>query len=201
MSAYNKSKSAMRKIIATINLTIDGFCDHTVSLPEEEMHEIHEHYRELLSHGDAILYGRKTYQLMEFWKTLLEKPSEEKSMNDFAVVIDKIPKIVFSNTLKTIDWDTARLSDQTLEEEVLQLKQQSGKAVFVGSRSLILQLMKLNLIDEYQLCVYPIVGGGSLPLFENIHDSTIFKLIKTKIFRGGAIILYYEPRKEKQPSS
>lgn len=88
----------MRKVIAAFNMTLDGFCDHTAGLPDEE---IHQHYTELLSQGDAILYGRITYQLMEFWRTFLENPSEEKSMNDFAVAIDKIPKIVFSHYLKT----------------------------------------------------------------------------------------------------
>lgn len=182
----------MRKIIAAINLTLDGFCDHTALSPGEE---IHEHYRELLGQGDAILYGRITYGLMEFWKPFLEKPSEEKSMNDFARAIDKIPKIVFSHTLKATDWDTARLSNQTLEEEVLALKQQSGKPIFVGSRSLILQLMNLNLIDEYQFCIHPVVAGSGLPLFENIQNRTAFKLIKTKVFNEGAIVLYYEPVK------
>src|SRR6187399_2890259 len=132
----------MSKIIAAINMTLDGFCDHTAGLPDEE---IHQHYTELLSDADAILYGRITYQLMEFWRTLLENPSDEKSMNDFAIAIDKIQKIVFSHTLKNVEWDSVRLSDQAIEEEVLELKQQRGKDILVGSRSLIIQLMKLNL--------------------------------------------------------
>jgi len=184
----------MRKIIAAINMTLDGFCDHTAGLPDEE---IHQHYTELLGQADLILYGRITYQLMEFWRTLLENPSDEKSMNDFAIAIDKIPKIVFSHTLKDVEWDSARLSDQSIEEEVLELKQQSGKDILIGSRSLIIQLMKLNLIDEYQLCVHPVVAGSGLPLFENINDRTILKLIKTKTFSGGAVTLYYEPTIEK----
>ena len=130
---------------------------------------------------------------MEFWRTLIENPSGEKSMDDFAVVIDKIPKIVFSDTLKNVAWESAKLANQDLEEEVLELKQQSGKDILVGSRSLIIQLMKLNLIDEYQLCVHPVIAGSGLPLFENINDRTILKLFKTKIFGSGAITLYYEP--------
>jgi dihydrofolate reductase len=184
----------MRKVIAAINMTLDGFCDHTAGLPDEE---IHQHYTELLSQAGVILYGRITYQLMEFWRTLVENPSDEKSMNDFAIAIDKIPKIVFSHTLKDIDWDTARLSDKSIEEEVLELKQQSGKDILIGSRSLIIQLMKLNLIDEFQLCIHSVVAGSGLPLFENINDRTIFKLIKTKTFIGGAVTLYYEPTSEK----
>src|SRR5690606_2705653 len=180
----------MKKVIAAFNMTLDGFCDHTAGLPDEETHQ---HYTELLGQGDAILYGRTTYQLMEFWRTFLENPSEEESMNDFAMAIDKIPKIVFSHTLKNVDWQSATLATRDLKETVLGLKRQSGKDIFIGSRSLIIQLMNLNLIDEYQICVYPVVAGNGLPLFENISDRAILKLVKTKIFKGGAVILYYEP--------
>lgn len=184
----------MRKLIAAINTTLDGICDHTAVIPDEE---IHQHYTELLRQGDAILYGRTTYELMEFWRSLLENPSEEKSMNDFAKAIDEIPKIVFSRTLKNVDWESATIAKRDLKEIVLELRQQSGKDIFVGSPSLIIQLMKLNLIDEYQLCVHPVVAGGGLSLFENINDRTILKLIKTKTFSGGAVTLYYEPTNEK----
>jgi dihydrofolate reductase len=87
----------MRKIVAVINMTIDGILDHTEGLPDEE---IHEYYTELLREADTILYGRTTYQLMQFWQTLVENPSGEKSMDEFALAIDKVPKIVFSNTLE-----------------------------------------------------------------------------------------------------
>lgn len=184
----------MRKLIAAINMTLDGFCDHTVIIPNEE---IHQHYADLLSNADIILYGRITYQLMQYWQTFIKNPSGEKDMDDFAKAIDKIPKIVFSHTLKSTEWDTAKLANQPVEEEVLELRQQSGKDIFVGSRSLIIQLMELNLIDEYQLCVHPVVAGSGLPLFENISDRTIFKLIKTKTFSGGAVTLYYEPTNKK----
>ncbi|MCA0348943.1 MAG: dihydrofolate reductase family protein [Flavobacterium sp.] len=182
----------MRKIIAALNMTIDGFCDHTAGIPDEN---IHQHYTELLGQGDAILYGRTTYQLMEFWQTVLDNPSEEKSMNDFAMAIDKIPKIVFSRTIKNVEWKSATIAKQNLKEVVLELKQLPGKAIFVGSRSLIIQLMKLGLIDEFQLCIHPMVEGKGLPLFENINDRIIFKLVKNKIFTNGAIILYYQPKK------
>src|SRR6187455_70622 len=105
----------MRRVIAAFNMTLDGICDHTAGLADEELHQ---HYTELLGQGDAILYGRTTYQLMEYWRTLLANPSEEKSMNDFARAIDKIPKIVFSHTLKDVEWDSARLAGQAIEEEV-----------------------------------------------------------------------------------
>ncbi|HEY3371496.1 MAG TPA: dihydrofolate reductase family protein [Prolixibacteraceae bacterium] len=186
----------MRKLIAAINMTLDGFCDHTAIIPDEE---IHQHYTELLGEGDAILYGRITYQLMEYWQPMVKNPSGEKPMDDFARAIDKIPKIVFSRTLKNVEWESAKLAKGSIEEEVLDLRQASGlgsKDVFVGSRSLIIQLMKLNLIDELQLCVHPVIAGSGLPLFENIHDRYELKLVKTKTFGSGAIILYYEPIKK-----
>lgn len=180
-------------------MTLDGFCDHTAISPDEE---VHQHYTDLLNDGDVILYGKTTYRLMEFWQTLIKNPSGEKSMDDFARAIDKIPKLVFSHTLKNEDpeaigWESAKLADRSLEEEALELKQKPGKDIFVGSRSLIIQLMNLHLIDELQLCVHPVVVGSGLPLFENISDRTTLKLIKTKTFGGGAVILYYEPENEK----
>lgn len=184
----------MRKIIAAINMTLDGFCDHTTLLADEE---IHQHYTELLGKADLILYGRVTYQLMQFWQPLVKNPSGEKSMDDFAAAIDKIPKIVFSHTLKNPEWDSAEISTHPPAEEVLERQQQSGKDILVGSRSLIIQLMKLNLIDEYQLCVHPVIAGSGSPLFENIKDRTILKLQKTKTFSGGAVMLYYEPASKK----
>ena len=90
-------------------------------------------------------------------------------MDEFAIAIDKIPKIVFSHTLKSTDpiatgWDSAKLSNKPIDEEVSELKQQSGKDILVGSRSLIIQLMNLNLIDEFQLCIHPVIIGKGLPL-------------------------------------
>ena len=183
----------MRKIIAAINMTLDGFCDHTAGIPDDE---IHQHYADLLSNADTILYGRITYQLMQYWQTLIKNPSGEKSMDDFAMTIDAIPKLVFSHTLKNLDWETASLAKRSIEEEVLELKQKSGKDILVGCRSLMIQLMKLNLIDEYQFCVHPVIVGSGLPLFENINDRTSLKLIKTKTFGSGAVNLYYEPKNE-----
>jgi dihydrofolate reductase len=181
----------MRKIVAAINMTIDGFCDHTSGIPDEE---IHQHYADLLRSADALLYGRITFQLMEYWRTVLDKPTGDKAMDDFAVAIDHTPKIVFSRTLKSLDWKSARLATQDLAKEVLELKQQSGRDIFVGSPGLIAQLTKLNLIDEYQLCVHPVVAGSGLPLFKDISEKVMLRLTSTKTFRGGAVILYYEPK-------
>ena len=183
----------MRKVIAAINMTLDGICDHTAVDPDEE---IHQHYTDLINSADTILYGRITFQLMQFWQTLLENPADEKSMNDFAVSIDRIPKIVFSHTPKNLGWESATLANKTLEEEVLKLKQQTGKDILVGSRSLIIQLLNLNLIDEFQLCIHPVIAGNGLQLFEDVDQRISLKLIDTKTFNDGAVMLYYKPRKK-----
>lgn len=181
----------MRKIIASINITLDGFCDHTAIEPDEE---IHQFFQDLLNEGDVILYGRITYHLMQYWQDLAKNPSGDKSMDDFAFAMDRIPKIVFSKTLHETGWESATLATKSLEEEVLDLKEQEGRDILVGSRSMIIQLLNLNLIDEFRLCIHPVVAGGGLPLFEELKDRTLFNLIKTKSFGGGAVALYYEPR-------
>lgn len=185
-------ENSMRKVIAAFNTTIDGNCDHTAGIADEELHQ---HYADLLDNAGAILYGRTTYQLMQYWQTLLKNPSGEKGLDDFAKAIDNIPKIVFSHTLKSTGWETADMATDPIEVVIKNLKQQSGKDIFVGSRSLIIQLLNLNLIDELQLCVQPVIAGKGLSLFENVNERTIFKLKKTKNFMNGAIILYYEPIK------
>jgi len=184
----------MRKLIAAINMTLDGFCDHTAMIADDE---IHQHYNELLSNADTLLYGRITYQLMESsWPSIVKNPTGNKPMDEFAVIIDNISKIVFSRTLKNVDWKNTKLKKEVIKEEVLELKQQAGKNILVGSPSLIVALAQLDLIDEYQLGVQPIVLGSGLPLFKNVKDRINLKLLKTKTFGCGAVTLYYEPTKK-----
>lgn len=188
----------MRKLIAAINMTLDGYCDHTAGIADDELHD---HYTQLLKGAGAIIYGRITYQLMEsYWPTVVKTPTGNKSTDEFAVIIEDIPKIVFSRTLTAVDsvgigWKNTRLVKRDVKEEVLALKQQEERDILVGSPSLIVTLMKLNLIDEYQLCVHPVVVGKGLPLFRDINDRTVLNLSKTKSFGSGAIVLFYEPKK------
>jgi dihydrofolate reductase len=184
----------MRKLIATMNMTLDGFCDHTAMIADDE---IHQHYNKLLSDADTLIYGRTTYQLMEsYWPFIVKKPTGNKPTDEFAVLIDNISKIVFSRTLRNIDWKNTELKNEVIKEEILELKQQAGKNILVGSPSLIVALTQLDLIDEYQLSVQPIVLGSGLPLFKNVKDRVNLKLLKTKTFGCGAVTLYYEPTKK-----
>jgi len=152
----------MRKLIAAINMTLDGFCDHTEMIADDE---IHDHYNDLLRTAGGLLYGRITYQLMEdYWPTIVANPTGNKPIDDFAILIDDIPKIVYS----------------------------TGDDLFVGSPGLIVALSNLDVIDEYQIAVQPIILGSGLRLFKNITDRKDLTLLKTKIFGCGAIVLYFE---------
>jgi dihydrofolate reductase len=184
----------MRKLIAAINMTLDGFCDHTAMIADEE---IHQHYNELLSNADTLIYGRTTYQLMEsYWPSVVKNPTGNKPMDEFAVLIDNISKIVYSSTMKNVNWKNTKLKKEVIKEEVLELKHQEGKNILAGSPSLIVALAQLDLIDEYQLSVQPIILGSGLPLFKNIKDKINLKLLKTKTFGCGAVAHYYEPVKK-----
>lgn len=180
----------MKKIIAAFNMTLDGICDHTVGVADNELHQ---HYAELIDNGGVILYGRTTYQLMLFWQDWMKKPSGDKSMDDFATSIDKIQKLVFSNTLKDTSWNSAKIADKSLVDEVLELKKKSEKDILIGSRSLIIQLLNSNLIDEFQICIHPVIEGEGLRLFDQIKNRIALKLIKTKLLSSGVTVLYYEP--------
>ena len=183
----------MRKIIAAINMTLDGFCDHTAGIADDELHE---HYNELLRSAGTLLYGRITYQLMEsYWPTIVKNPTGNKPEDEFAVLIDNIPKIVFSRTLKDVDWKNTKLKKEVVKAEISELKHQADKDILAGSPGLIAAFTQLGLIDEYQLAVHPIILGKGLPLFKNVKDRVNLKLLKTKTFGSGVTVLYYKPAK------
>ena len=180
----------MRQLIAAMNMTLDGFCNHDKMSADDE---IHDHYTELLRGAGAVIYGRKTFELMEFWPTLLKNPSGNAAMDEFAMAIDEVHKIVYSRTLEKVEWKTAELKRELIKDEIVELKQQPGKPIFVGSPSMIVQLGNLGLIDEYQLGIHPTVVGSGLPLFKNINKRINLKLLRTKTFGCGAVIHYLEP--------
>ena len=183
----------MRRLIAAMNMTLDGFCDHTVMNADEE---IHDFYTDLINNSGTLVYGRITYLLMEdYWPGLVKNPSGERSMDDFAVAIDRVPKIVFSHTLKNLNWETARFAKREFKDEMTALKQEQGKDILIGSPSLIVEATNLGLVDELQISVHPTIVGKGLSLFKNISDRVNLKLIKTKTFGCGAVTFYYELKK------
>ena len=174
-----------------MNITLDGFCDHTAMDVDDE---IHEHYNELLRTGDMLIYGRTTYQLMEsYWPTVVETPTGNKSMDGFAVLIDDLTKIVYSRTLQEVHWKNSILKKEINKEEILVLKQEAGKDMLVGSPGLIIAFLNLHLIDELQINANPVIVGKGLPLFKNIDERIRLNLIKTKTFACGAVLIYYKP--------
>ena len=176
-----------------MNMTLDGFCDHTSMSADDE---IHQHYSELLRDCGVLLYGRKTYQLMEYWRSVVENPTGNKATDEFADTIDNTKKIVYSRTLDSVDWKDTELRREIHGDEISALKQQAGKDVLVGSPSLIVAFANMRLVDEYQLSIHPAIVGSGLQLFNNITHRIDLKLLSTKTFGCGAVTHYYEPTKQ-----
>ncbi|MEZ5308523.1 MAG: dihydrofolate reductase family protein [Pyrinomonadaceae bacterium] len=180
----------MGKIIATMNMTLDGYCDHTSMIADEE---IHRHYTELIQNAEALLYGRITYQLMEdFWPALVENPCGDTSMDEFAVAIDDVRKIVFSRTLDGVTWRNSELRKEIVRDELLEMKRHADRDIFVGSPSAIIAISNLGLVDQYQIGLQPTIAGKGLALFGNINKRVDLQLTGTKTFACGALVLYYQ---------
>jgi dihydrofolate reductase len=186
-------KDIMGRLISSINMTLDGFCDHTAVIADDELHQ---NANELLQRVNTIIFGRITYQLMEqYWPEIVNHPTGNPSVDEFARLIDNIQKIVFSNTLQKVSWKNSQLAKGGIKEEVLKLKQDESKTILVGSPSIIMNLLNLRLIGEFQFCVHPIILGKGMPLFQNIIERIDLQLVETKAFRSGAIVLHYQPVK------
>jgi dihydrofolate reductase len=180
----------MRNVIFAINITIDGCCDHTKMIGDEE---IHEHYTQLMGDVDLLVFGRKTYQLMvPFWPDVAKNQSETKATNEFARTFDSISKIVFSQSLDSAEGNT-RIVRTNLQDEILKLKQEQGKNILVGGVTVPSQLIELGLVDEYHFVVQPIVVGEGRRLLGGIslRERLQLKLVESKIFKSGCVALRY----------
>ncbi len=180
----------MRNVIYAINVTLDGCCDHTKMIADEE---ILEHFTLLLRDADLLVYGRKTYQLMvPYWPDIAKKHSETKAENEFADTFDSINKIVFSRSLDSAEGNT-RIVRTGLQDEILKLKQGRGKNILTGGVSIPSQLIELGLIDEYHFVVQPIVAGEGRRLSEGLRlpERLQLKLAESKIFKSGSVALRY----------
>ena len=180
----------MRNVIFAINITLDGCCDHTKVIADEETHEYFTH---LLRDVDLLVFGRNTYQLMvPFWPDVARNQSETKAMNEFARVFDSINKIVFSRSLDSAEGNT-RIVRTKLQDEILRLKQEQGKTILIGGVSFPSQLIELGLVDEYRLVVSPIVAGEGRRLLEGVSlpEKLQLKLVESKIFKSGCVALRY----------
>jgi dihydrofolate reductase len=185
----NDKTTIMRKLIFAINLTLDGCCDHTKAIGDEELHE---YYAQLLRDSDTFVYGRKTYQLMvPFWPDIAKTDSAPtKAMNDFAHAFDSVKEIVvFSRSLKTVEQKNARIVRGDLKNEILKLKNQEGKSILAGGVDVPSQLIQLGVVDEYYFVVQPFIVGEGKRLLENISLQENLQLIDSKVFASGCVAL------------
>ena len=182
----------MRPLRYSINVTVDGCCDHRAIPPDEELHR---HAAEILSQADALLFGRVTYEMMETaWRAPAPAGSRPDWMEPFARTINAAKKYVVSGTLDQVDWN-AELVRGDLGEAVQQLKQESGEGLFVGGVTLPLALTELGLIDEYEFVVHPRLAGHGPTLFAGLSQSVDLTPLSRQEFGSGAVAMRYQPRR------
>jgi dihydrofolate reductase len=185
----------MRPLRYSINVTLDGCCDHREGSTDEELHR---YWAEKLAQADALLFGRVTYEMMEAaWRlpaTGVRPDGMAEWMEPFARSIDAAKKYVVSSTLERVDWN-AQLVRGNLAKAVEQLKREPGKSLFVGGVTLPRALAELGLIDEYEFVVHPRVAGHGPTLFAGLPQRLDLKLIDRREFGSGALALRYEPRR------
>jgi dihydrofolate reductase len=186
----------MRPLRYSINVTLDGCCDHRAGSTDEELHR---YWGENLARADALLFGRVTYEMMEAaWRPVARtgvRPDwMAEWMEPFARTIDAAKKYVVSSALKRVDWN-AELVRGDLGPAVEQLKREPGKGLFVGGVKLPLALAELGLIDEYEFVVHPRLAGHGPTLFAGLSKYIDLKLVGRKEFGSGAVAMRYVPRR------
>ena len=182
----------MRPLRYSINVTLDGCCDHR-AIPADQ--DLHLHGIENLKRADALLFGRVTYQMMEAgWRAPVPKGTRPEWMEPFARTIGAAKKYVVSRTLERVDWN-AELVRGDLGNAVQQLKQQPGKGLLTGGLQLPLALAELGLIDEYEFVVQPRLVGHGPTLLAGLSKRVDLKLVSQREFTSGAVAMRYEARK------
>jgi dihydrofolate reductase len=185
----------MRPLRYSINITLDGCCDHQAGSTDEELHG---YWAERLAQADALLFGRVTYEMMEAaWRppaTGVRPDWTADWMEPFARTIDAAKKYVVSSTLDRVDWN-AELVRGDLGKAVQQLNWESGKGLFVGGVKLPQALAELGLIDEYEFVVHPRLAGHGPTLFAGLSKRVDLKLVSRLEFGSGAVAMRYEPRR------
>jgi dihydrofolate reductase len=182
----------MRPLRYSINVTLDGCCDHR-AIPADE--ELHRHAVENLERADALLFGRVTYEMMEAaWRPSAQPGAGPEWTVPFARTIDAARKYVVSTTLDRVDWN-AELVRGDLGTAVRQLKQEPGEGLFVGGVTLPMALTELGLIDEYEFVVHPRLAGHGRTLFAGLSEHVDLRLVSRLEFDSGAVAMTYEPRR------
>src|SRR5262249_8724054 len=182
----------MRPLRYSINVTLDGCCDHRVMFADEELHR---YAAQNLDRADALLFGRVTYEMMEAaFRPLASTGARPDWMEPFARTINAVKKYVVSSTLERVDWN-AELVRGDLGQAVQQLKRESGKGLLVGGVKLPQALAELGLIDEYEFVVQPRLAGHGPTLFAGLSKYVDFRLVSRLEFASGAVAMRYEPRR------
>ncbi len=189
----------MRPLRYSINITLDGCCDHRVIPPDEELQELHQHHTKNLEQADALIYGRVTYEMMEtgwrpFAETEVRADWMKPWMESFARTIHAAKKYVVSSTLERVDWN-AELIRGDLADAIRRLKQEPGNGLLVGGVTLPLALAELGLIDEYEFVVQPRVVGHGPTLFAGLSKLLDLRLVDRLEFKSGAVAMRYEVRR------
>jgi len=185
-----RPEAHMRNLIYAINLTLVGCFDHTKMIGDDEILEYFSHF---LRDVDLFVFGRKTYQLMvPYWPDVAKDRSATKASIEFADTFDSIHKIVFSQTLESVEGNT-KLVRSNLRDEILKLKQEPGKNILTGGVSIPSQLIELGLVDEYRFVVNPIIAGEGRRLLEGVSlpEKLKLKLVDSKILKSGCVALHY----------
>ena len=182
----------MRKLIYVINITLDGCCEHTKIIPDDEILGLY--FTKLTRDAGLQVFGRKTYELMvPYWPNVAKNPSEAKEDRDFAEAFCALDKVVFSRSLKSVEDGNTRIVRTNLQDEILKLKQQPGNYILVGGVDLPSQLAELGLIDEYRFVLWPVIGGEGRRLLEGVSlpGKLRLKLVESRNFKSGAVLLRY----------
>jgi dihydrofolate reductase len=194
-----KIVGAMRKIILMMSVSLDGFFEG----PDRELDwglvddELHRHFNEQLGSMGAFLDGRVTYELMAgFWPTADKDPSSTEPVVEFARIWRDMPKIVYSRTLERADWNTTVVRD-VVPEEVMELKAQPGGDMVLGGADLAAAFLRHDLIDEYRIYVHPVVIGRGKALFPSSGAKINLRLVETRTFGNGVVLLRYQRPDEK----
>lgn len=182
----------MRKLIYVINHSIDGYCDHTIGIPDDEVFDF---YINLVRNAGLLVHGRNTYELMvPYWPDIAKNPEgQTKEDVEYAEAFDAVEKIVFSKSLEQTESKNWRIVRTNPADEIIRLKQQEGSYMLVGGISLATHLIERGLVDEYIFQVMPIIVGGGRRLFEgiNLPDKLNLKLLETTVFKSGSILHRY----------
>lgn len=186
----------MRPLRFSINVTLDGCCDHRAIVPDEALHRHHE---KNIERADALIFGRVTYEMMESaWRPVARTGVRPDWMpawvEPFARTIDAAKKHVVSRSLTSVDWN-AELLRGNLEDAVRQLKREPGNGLFVGGLQLSQALAELGLIDEYEIVVHPRLAGHGPTLFAGLAKPVDLMLVDRLELSSGAVALRYEPKR------